>query len=920
MNEIGTSTPKGPFLGNILVTSRLFEAYLACPTKCFLRSMGTAAAKNPVAAWLAHQDSHFRRKAGLKLQTCPDIVLDQVVETDNVEAQIHAVQTIRLKGKLRSIPLRFVRLNKLSRTDRLMAGFEALALSKSLGVPVDRAKIIHGSQGAAVTVKTNTLQREVGKVVQEITRLLATASPPDLVLNRHCPECEFQDLCRRKAVERNDLSLLSGLTEKERVNLKRKGIFTVHQLSYTFRPRRRARRIANRPEKYSHSLKSLAIREGKTHVVGEPGLPMDGTPVFFDVEGIPDRDFYYLIGIRLEVQPTVVRYHLWANETSEEESIWYSFLDLLSTIDKPILLHYGSFETVFLRKMCHRYGGPPDGSDAARAIVSATNVLSVIFASVYFPTYSNSLKEIARYLGFEWDDSSASGIQSIVWRHQWEESHDSSFREKLVRYNADDCDALSLVSHSVIAIAEAGKGVQAPEATKSEVVRVETLRKNLTSKWRAFESPMQDLVQINEAAHWSYQRDRIFVRSGAAPRTKRHQSNMHRSAIRLRTDIVLKNPEFCPQCGETWPKKGRWVSRKVQDLVFGRDSVKRRLVQYVFRTSRCRRCQYSHGLHGWYQRGSARKWGWNVLAYFVYNAVGLRIPQLTVQRSLNRLFGFDLARSTLNDLKVVASDYYLATKEKILERIIQGDLLHADETGANIKGNLAYVWVLTNLHEVVYILAESREGQFVQELLRDFKGVLVSDFYAAYDAIECRQQKCLIHLMRDLNDEILNNPFDEEMKSIVSGFGSLLKPIVETIDQRGLKKYFLRKHMAKVEKFYRFLDGSDFNSEAASKCKQRFVKNRDKLFTFLRCDGVPWNNNNAEHAIKAFARLRHVISGTSTKKGVDEYLTLLSVAETCEYQGLDFLGFLRSGDKDVATFADRCRRQRSLRLVPTMHG
>jgi hypothetical protein len=204
---------------------------------------------------------------------------------------------------------------------------------------------------------------------------------------------------------------------------------------------------------------------------------------------------------------------------------------------------------------------------------------------------------------------------------------------------------------------------------------------------------------------------------------------------------------------------------------------------------------------------------------------------------------------------------------------------------------------------VVYILAESREGEIVQELLKDFNGVLVSDFYAAYDAIACPQQKCLIHLMRDLNEEILNNPFDDEMKSIAVRFSGLLKPIVETIDRRGLKKYFLRKHLVDVNRFYGFLDASNFKSEVASKCKQRFDKNRDKLFTFLNFDGVPWNNNNAEHAIKAFARLRDVISGTSTKKGIDEYLTLLSVAQTCEYQRLDFLNFLRSGEKDVETFA-----------------
>jgi Transposase IS66 family len=141
------------------------------------------------------------------------------------------------------------------------------------------------------------------------------------------------------------------------------------------------------------------------------------------------------------------------------------------------------------------------------------------------------------------------------------------------------------------------------------------------------------------------------------------------------------------------------------------------------------------------------------------------------------------------------------------------------------------------------------------------------------------------------------------MKSIAIGFAGLLKPMVETIDRRGLKKHFLRKHLIEVNRFYRFLNASDFKSEAASRCKQRFEKNRDKLFTFLAYDGVPWNNNNAEHAIKAFARLRDVISGTSTKKGIDEYLTLLSVSETCEYQGLDFLNFLRSGEEDVETFA-----------------
>ena len=80
-------------------------------------------------------------------------------------------------------------------------------------------------------------------------------------------------------------------------------------------------------------------------------------------------------------------------------------------------------------------------------------------------------------------------------------------------------------------------------------------------------------------------------------------------------------------------------------------------------------------------------------------------------------------------------------------------------------------------------------------------------------------------------------------------------------------------------------------------------KNRDRLFTFLDFDDVPWNNNNAEHAIKAFASLRRVIGGRTTEKGLNDFLVLLSVCETCKYKNVGFLDFLRSGSRDIDEFA-----------------
>jgi hypothetical protein len=147
------------------------------------------------------------------------------------------------------------------------------------------------------------------------------------------------------------------------------------------------------------------------------------------------------------------------------------------------------------------------------------------------------------------------------------------------------------------------------------------------------------------------------------------------------------------------------------------------------------------------------------------------------------------------------------------------------------------------------------------------------------------------------------------MKQLAVTFAALVKPMVETVDRYGLKRHFLRKHRVFVDRFYRGLAKAVYQSEAASKCKERFEKNRSKLFTFLNYDGIPWNNNNAEHAIKAYAALRNVMRGTSTRAGIEEYLILLSICETCEYQGLDFLDFLRSGEKDIEAFAQSGRRK-----------
>jgi len=164
--------------------------------------------------------------------------------------------------------------------------------------------------------------------------------------------------------------------------------------------------------------------------------------------------------------------------------------------------------------------------------------------------------------------------------------------------------------------------------------------------------------------------------------------------------------------------------------------------------------------------------------------------------------------------------------------------------------------------------------------------------------------------MRDLNDDLLREPFNEELKLLVNGFASVVKPIVETIDRYGLKRRFMTKHKRSVGRFCRWLAKTNFETEVSVGYKKRFEKNEEKLFTFLDYDDVPWNNNAAEHAIKAFARLRRVFGGSSTDIGIQDYLVLLSVCETCRYRGINFWEFLCSGYKDVDAYVKSQRPHR----------
>jgi predicted RecB family nuclease len=914
------------------ITADLFEAYLKCPTKCFLRSRGEAGAGNAYADWVRSQTDSYRSEQIKELtataardgriMTAPltenpkaadwGYTFDFVAQAQNLQSNIHVVERIpdEFDRPIQFIPIRFICTNKINNDDKILLAFDALVLAEVLGREVSLGKIIHGENHVTLKVRISARLREVQKRIEKIAALLSSPSPPDLVLNRHCAECEFRDRCSQKAIETDDLSLLSPMTEKERSRHRNKGIFTVNQLSYTFRPRKTPKRAKNPAKPHYVALQALSIRENTVYIHGDPQLPASECNVFLDIEGLPDSDFYYLIGALFVINGRETFHSFWADNADDEPNIFAQFVESVCVIPDFRIFHFGNYETVALKRAKQKL---PDRLRPRVDLIleRSTNVLSVVHPHVYFPTYSNGLKEIGRFLGYDRVQENATGLQTIPWRKNWESTKELGLKSKLIQYNRDDCSELKRLCEFIgrpnsLDFANTGGNSAGPKVSHTADLRKDRPR------WQMFgnrEYALEDFKQVVKCSYFDYQREKVFVRTHQHFKAinKRHRK-LKRTNLRP-NKIVTLCCQRCPQCRKKTVEKKKGMSHALIDLKFSRSGVKKWITRFDAWRYRCSKCkhQFSSEKKG---RGKPQKYGNGLMSWCVYiNSVcGVNVSRIL--RTLGDIFGVYLYDKVLHRLKASLAQTYHFLSEEIRQSVLGNPVLHVDETVVHLSGGqTGYVWVLTSMDRVYYFYKPSREISFLQEMLAPFKGVLVSDFYPAYDSVECSQQKCLVHFVRDIDDDLLMNPLDIELKTIAAEFGTILRAIIQTVDRYGLKSRHLKKHKKIVSRFLHSMAANDFVSETANKYKKRFQKSGTKMFTFLDHDGVPWNNNNAEHAIKRFAKYRRDGDGRFTERTLNEYLVLATVFETCEFNNVNVLKFLLSKETTLAGLFKMARRK-----------
>jgi predicted RecB family nuclease len=918
------------------ITREVLEGYLHCRTKGHLELTGQQGTRSDYEALLLERRDEARLAAidrivarhevvrnlpltAAALKAGPPLVLDATLEDELGCLHFDGLKRVdgpsRL-GDFHYVPMLFHEGLKVRKEQRLLLEVYALLLGRLQGRTPGHGIVWCGREGRATRVRLGTDPRRAEKLLRDLQQL-RDGETPRLLLNDHCPQCEFRQRCREQAVREDSLSLLRGMGEKEVRSYARKGILTLTQLAHTFRPRRKGKRQVRATHRRYHALQALAVRDRRIYVFGTPEVPDSPVRVYLDVEGVPDEGFVYLIGMAVVEGDAERRFSFWADDGQQEAVIFEQFLAEVGRYEDFRVYCYGGYERAFLRRMrkAARRKKPVD-----RVLDRLVNVLGLVHAHLYFPCHSNGLKDVAACLGCSWSDPDASGLQSLVWRARWEGTRDEGWKQKLLAYNLEDCAALRKVTELVHTVASGpGRPGDLPPVCNNSppVVGVEEIdRLGAVERRGRIQFFHPDFQHINRCVHFDYQRHRVYVRTSKLLKARRKRSGQRRNRrlrVARRVHIIARK---CPACGGAdvirWArgKKGPGLStrhKKAFDLVFSPGGIRRKVVECRTSIHECRCCgkvfvperyerlaRHFHGLMSW----------------AMYQHVAHRAPHRTIKELFDELFGLAVCEAEIHQFKSLMARYYRPCYRGLLAKLCSGAVLHIDETEVRLRAGKGYVWVLATAEEVVYLYRPTREGDFLQDLLRDFRGVLVSDFYAAYDALDCPQQKCLIHLLRDMNQELLNNPFDAELQSVTGPFGVLLRGIVATIDRHGLKARHLRAHERAVEDYFQSLATRSLHSEAAEALRGRLLKYRGKLFTFLGHDGVPWNNNNAENAIRRFAYYREDAAGCIKEGGLRDYLVLLSICHTCRYKGVSFLRFLLSRERDVERFCARRRGKR----------
>ena len=255
-------------------------------------------------------------------------------------------------------------------------------------------------------------------------------------------------------------------------------------------------------------------------------------------------------------------YAFWADNIEGEKKIWQEFLAVCTQYLNVPIYHYGSYELRAIKILDKRYE-----TDSQSLISCLFNVNKQIYGKIYFPLYSNRLKEIAGFFGASWTEAEASGIKSLVWRHGWDDTHGSKHKSKLITYNHEDCSALKLLVEEIEKIkdyADVLLDVDFAQMPKSQMSEIG-------------EKVNNQLDMILKFACVKYDKKKISFSEGKILEgRKRGGANPPKPIPKANKIIQLPHASFCLKCGYSPLRLLETTKTKtIIDLVLVKNGIKK---------------------------------------------------------------------------------------------------------------------------------------------------------------------------------------------------------------------------------------------------------------------------------------------------------------------------------------------------------
>jgi len=280
------------------------------------------------------------------------------------------------------------------------------------------------------------------------------------------------------------------------------------------------------------------------------------------------------------------------------------------------------------------------------------------------------------------------------------------------------------------------------------------------------------------------------------------------------------------------------------------------------------------------------------LSSWLHYGVGVSISQ--VQELLGGQFQTHLSAGGLvaawQRLAVILEPWYV----QIADQARASAALHADETGWRMNGRTWWLWCFANPRTCHYLIDPSRGSPAREKFFAEaFDGVLITDFWPAYNAFATERQCCLVHLLREL-EKVDEHNLSGEWQAFAKKLRRLLRDGIRLRKRPDFSPERYASRIGRMDRRLVALAEAEYADADAARLAKRLRKHIDELFTFLDHPNVPFDNNLAERMIRPAVILRKVSQSNRSEKGAAVQAVLMSVYRTLKLRGRDPLGTIVS--------------------------